>query len=126
MFWKKEPELTGLGPAPGPELGIQRDVGINSDSFELNQDPFANPGFENTPSANFPSAFQQMQQTQQQKFMPAASFSETSQTTLQKDVEILSAKIDALRASIESMNQRIINIENIAKAEQEKQQKVRW
>ena len=37
-----------------------------------------------------------------------------------KDVEIISAKIDALKAMLESISQRIANIERIAQSEQEK------
>jgi len=37
-----------------------------------------------------------------------------SQDIIAKDLEVLSAKLDALRASIESMNQRLANLERIA------------
>jgi len=116
MFWKKEPDLQG--PEFGqPNTGLQRDLGMNSDVFGLNQDPYANQGFSQEPIGP-PAAFGQ------QRLMPLYGDG-TAQSTLHKDLEVVSAKLDALRASIDSMNQRIMNIESIAKQEQEKQ-RIRW
>jgi len=39
---------------------------------------------------------------------------------LQKDMEILSSKLDYLKASLESINQRLANLEHIARKEQDK------
>ncbi len=36
---------------------------------------------------------------------------------LKKDLEIISSKLDAIKASLESMNQRVANIERIAMSE---------
>jgi hypothetical protein len=126
MFWKKEPEYNALGPDLGPNLGTQRNPGLGSDVFGLSQDPLATRGYDTRPDMTYPSAsppmaFQQMQQRELQ----SATFSE-HEFAVQKELEILSAKIDALRASIESVNQRIINIENIARQDQYRQPRVRW
>jgi len=39
---------------------------------------------------------------------------------LQKDMEILSSKLDYLKASLESINQRLANLEHLARKEQDK------
>ena len=44
---------------------------------------------------------------------------------LKKDIEIISSKLDALKAGIESINQRLMNIERIAIAEQQPQERRR-
>ena len=44
---------------------------------------------------------------------------------ISKNIEVVSSKLDALQATLESINQRLINLENLAKGEQEKP-KYRW
>lgn len=119
-FWKKEEPIEDPLKQQdfGPELGMQRNVGLGSDNFGMNQDPLG-PTAERS-DVGSPSAFQELEQHHMPPPVPNQPIS------MQKDLEILSAKVDALRAAIESMNQRIINIENIAKAEQDKHQRVRW
>jgi len=43
-----------------------------------------------------------------------------------KNIEILSSKMDALQASLESINQRLMNIERIAMREQQPSYSRRW
>ena len=43
-----------------------------------------------------------------------------------KNLEVISSKLDALRASLESINQRLANIEAIARGEQEDQRRKRY
>jgi hypothetical protein len=45
-------------------------------------------------------------------------------TLVSKDIEIISSKLDALRATLDSLNQRIINIEHIIREERDK--KYKW
>ncbi len=46
-----------------------------------------------------------------------------NENPLQKDFEILSSKLDYLKASIEAVNQRLANLEHLVKQEQDKR---RW
>jgi hypothetical protein len=98
QFWKKKKDDFGSlqeSPLPGdsgmPRLGDEPDKWKAQEEFELK------------PSA--PPAFSSQPQTQQY---------DPGHDMLSKNIEIISAKIDALRAAIESMNQRLANIERIA------------
>ena len=41
-------------------------------------------------------------------------------------LEVISSKLDALRATLESINQRLINIERIAEGEQDTRRRINW
>jgi len=43
-----------------------------------------------------------------------------------KNLEIISSKLDALRASIESLNQRLANLEAIARGEEDQSRRRRY
>ena len=43
-----------------------------------------------------------------------------------KNLEVISSKLDAIRASIESLNQRLANLEAIAKGEEEQGRRRRY
>lgn len=59
------------------------------------------------------------QQSQQQDISARAS-------SLEKDMQIVNAKIDAIKAVLESINHRLIHIEKIAEQSQHKEEIVRW
>lgn len=64
------------------------------------------------------SSFQQpTQQSAQQSFQEPKS-------STSKDLELISSKLDYLKAAIDNMNQRIANLENLAKGEQ--QDRYKW
>ncbi|MEM2138723.1 MAG: hypothetical protein QXM96_01060, partial [Candidatus Woesearchaeota archaeon] len=108
-----------------------------------NQNNF-NQGLESTPqfNNNIPnSGFSPMssqQQSQQQSFdnrmrMPLGenirqekmhSYDEPQiiqkENPLEKDLELISAKLDYLKASLESINQRLANLEHMARQESER------
>jgi hypothetical protein len=130
MFWKHdEPEFTPQpGPAPQeqhdpmgpPPLGMQREGGMQSDPLGVHRDPLQ-PG----PDINSPTAFKGLEEVHPSSTPPMAGPAHSPGGGVEKELEILTAKIDALRASVESMNQRIINIESIAKDSQHGKQ-TRW
>ncbi len=97
----------GLGSSP--DLGGMPDTGQNQ--------PL--PTFE--PIQEQPRHFQQPQPYQQQSFQ-----SHDTTYIISKNIEVVSSKLDALQASLESINQRLINLENIAKGEQDHSNKYRW
>jgi len=43
-----------------------------------------------------------------------------------KNLEVISSKLDALRAALESINQRLANLEAIARGEEDQRYKRRW
>jgi hypothetical protein len=114
MFKKKDPGLdidSSLGLDSGTDFG-------NPVMNSLNQSPGNdfNQGFHDQlqPSINLSS----------QQFQPAQQM-QSSGGDLQKDIQILSLKLDAIKAELDSMNQRIKNIETIAEKEQVQQPK-KW
>lgn len=48
------------------------------------------------------------------------------QTSLEKDIQLLSAKLDALKAILDNINQRLANIERIAQEAQESEKYERY
>jgi len=112
MFWKhKDPEFgsemgTDLG-LEGPKLGLRQeaDLGLGLEQTPLPEtiSPGVPPPMRETPAAA-PQSFGQAQ---------------APQPEYNKDLEIVSAKLDALKASLDSMNQRLANLEHIARESRE-------
>lgn len=90
----------GLGPAPYVDTGLEG-------SYGLPTQPQQQPSFQRP----------QPSQPQFQQTSPQQSF------TAEKDMEIISSKLDALRAILDSINQRLANLETIAKGEEDQSRK---
>ena len=75
-------------------------------------EPFPQPAV-HPPEAR-PQSFSQQYPSYQQPLQPAPLTHDA------KDIEIISAKLDALRATLESINQRLANLERIAQGDQQK------
>ena len=114
-FWKKKDDFGDLGKdlgmdlnqGPSPDLGM----GLEPNQQFPQQQPYQKyPSFQ--PSQNFQApAFQQS---------PYPQPSQSSDNYIaSKNLEVISSKLDALRASLESISQRLANIEAIARGEQE-------
>jgi hypothetical protein len=126
MFWKKEPSLdfnsgidTSFAPAPSP-------TGLPSANSGFASPRFGEPTLDNStfgaPQADFGMS--------QPAFVPRPNYgmeqpkilSETSpgfspgiqRDTYDKNLEIVSMKLDNLKAALENINQRLVNIERIA------------
>ena len=101
----------GLGNDAGMDLGFSRELGMGLDMPPGQQQPFQKyPSFQ--PSPQFQPSFN------------APSYSPPSypaQYNDNKSLEVISSKLDALKASLESINVRLSNIESIARGEQEEQ-----
>lgn len=108
-------------------------TGFPGDNFGMGSSPGSNPA-----SSGFGAPRQGMPQAQQSyapsvhpmypsygsQGAPIMPQQPSHQDMVGKDIEIVSSKIDALRATLESINQRLANIERIAYGEQEK--RGRW
>ncbi|MBI3027240.1 hypothetical protein HYY70_03930 [Candidatus Woesearchaeota archaeon] len=130
-FWKKKDELDDLGK----DFGLGKDLGLD---IGAGPSPDLGMGLEPSqtqqPMQKYPSF--QTQQTQsgfqmQPSFLPAQptqqpSFSGDSGYINSKNLEVISSKLDALRAALESINQRLANIEAIARGEQEDTRRRRY
>ncbi|NQV09145.1 hypothetical protein HQ529_04805 [Candidatus Woesearchaeota archaeon] len=121
-FWKKEDDFSDLG----------LDKGMDSFGGDApSADPLADPsagGFGDTgpaPQTTAPSGIGADQtdfsldtpdksfQTAPQPQSPAPQ-SDVDSYRISKEIEVISSKLDALRASMESINQRLANIERMA------------
>ena len=124
-FWKKRNDFGDLGK----DLGLDKDIGMNSSGFN----PDLGMGLETATPEKYPSyqtpggmhapAFNQQSfqpsyppQPQASQFSPA--YNDSNYIT-SKNLEVISSKLDALRASLDSINQRLANIESIARGEQD-------
>lgn len=119
-FWKKKDDLDQLGK----DLGIDKDLGLNSGA---GLSPDLGMGID----ANQAQPFQKYPSFQPQQGFQSPSFQQPSYGTndsyiASKNLEVISSKLDALRASLESINQRLANIEAIARGEQEDTRKRRY
>lgn len=112
-----------------PELDINANLGLNSNSdisSGLGND-FGNPSSMNPALGNdFGQGFHEQMapsvNLSSQQFQPAQQMSGVD---IAKDIQIISLKLDAIKTEIDSMNQRIKNIEAIAEREQVQQPK-KW
>ena len=114
MFWKKDDEFD-FDKAADKEFGgdiLQDDLGLDRKPPGLEEkSPFDEPTTEQ-PSGNLPSHLQQPRssfQTAQQQI--------SGQSMNNKDLELISSKLDTLKAILTSMDQRISNLERSAGVE---------
>ncbi len=124
-FWKKKDDIDDIGK----DLGLDKELGLDmgtGPSPELGmgiepqqQQPFQKypsyqqPGFQAPSAPSFPG-FQQQPSLSNDSYIAS------------KNLEVISSKLDALRVSIESINQRLANIEAIARGEQEDTRRRRY
>ncbi len=155
MFWKKDKAdtFTGggdpfagkdepFGPGNDPFAAQQ---GFDSPSFAQGQPQqdadfagFAQPMYQETMGQGSQQAFGQQQfpganpsqpfsVSQPQPYAHARANDEGHQSYLtNKNLEVVQSKLDALRASIDSMSQRLENIERAAYQDREKPRYNKW
>ena len=127
-FWKKKDELEDLGK----DLGIDKDLGLDIggpspdlgmgvDTSQVQQPYQRYPSFQQQQGFQTAPSFQPQPAYQQQP-----SYNSNDNFIASKNLEVISSKLDALRASIESINQRLTNIEAIARGEQEDTRRKRY
>jgi len=121
MFWKKNDDFSNLGLDTkdpfkdnlglGDNLGAGQNFGMGQQSQNLGLPT------QSTPQSSFQQPPSQQPSYQQPQYQPS-SYSNPQQDLAAKDMEIISSKLDALRVSIESINQRLANLESIARGEE--------
>ena len=142
MFWKKKDEFADAGLGGKDNLAFGDDFGQGGFPGQ-NAAPGAGLGSD-VGGRNFgsysqqypqPQGFPQQQSfSQQPSFPQQPSFSQPypqpgfnpQQEVESKNLEIISSKLDALRASIESLNQRLANLEAIARGDEESSRRRRY
>ena len=121
-FWKKKDEFGDLGlgekgPGLGPDSAVS-DLGLGPSPGGIEGGPAdLNLGLPAQPQQPYPQQPPLQPQFQQQPVQQQQNF------TAEKDFEIISSKLDALRAALDSINQRLANLEAIAKGEEEQDNK---
>lgn len=120
-FWKKRDDLGDLGK----ELGLDKDLGLD---IGAGPSPDLGMGMEPSPTQQ---PYQKYPSFQQTSFQPQPAFQQPSYSSsdsyiASKNLEVISSKLDALRVSLESINQRLANIEAIARGEQEDTRRRRY
>ena len=108
IFWKKKDELA-LQPALGFDAGYGNPQGLQPLPPMQQMQPMQQFG-PMQPAPPVGGFGMEMQSLQSAQNYGAA-----------KDMEVISAKLDALRAAIENINQRIANLERLARGEQDVQ-----
>ena len=136
MFWKKKDDLSDLGDLG---QGLGKNNMAFGDNFNSQANPFGQPGagqgmgndfgqgmgnYGQAPAQNSygqysgqnfsnqqPMSFGSPPYSQQQKY--------GQDEITSKNIEIVSSKLDALRATLESINQRLENLEAIARGDEE-------
>jgi hypothetical protein len=124
MFWKKKDEFSDIGLGDKENLAFGNDSGFGNQQQQY-------PGYEQGqgygqyPSQNYPAQssgnadFSMGPSPRfQQQFQPPR-FDNPQQDMNSKNLEVISSKLDALRAAIESMNQRLANLEAIARGDEQ-------
>ena len=99
-----------MGPGMGRDLGMPEDTGFGSMGREYPQRSMQPPG---------------QPVPMQQPFGAPIQPAQPSEYDYSRDkFEVVSAKLDSIRYTLESINQRLTNLERVAYGEQEKQK--RW
>ncbi len=123
MFWKEDEDL----PSEAPPLGLEKDnLGLGLDQQQTGTGPtpsvppeqeFEKPGVSTPPQFQQQQFQQQPRQQQQFQQQPRQQQPQQypQQQTSSKDLELISAKLDALKSSLDSMNQRLANLERLAR-----------
>ena len=123
MFWKKKDEFSDIGLGEKDTLG--KDLAFGDD-FNLGTQPsaFGQPQQPQQPAP--PTSYPQQPSFQPQPVQPQFQpprYETPQQDMTAKNIEVISSKIDALRASVESVNQRLANLEAIARGEEDHRKK---
>lgn len=125
-FWKKDDKKSRLDSKGMPDLNSDNNLGNNSLTDNMTKDPFDdlrdmhNPGLKEDNSQGFnPHSSNDPFSSQPKNPINMNKNNTLNSQTRDKDIEVVSAKLDAIKAMLDNMNQRIIAIEEIAKAEQQ-------
>ena len=131
MFWKKDEDEfkdiglgdkgnlafgdefnTSVGAGFGPTPGLGQGMGQSSYGQQYPQ--------------NYPTPQPSMPSYPPPQFQQQPRFGSPQEEMTSKNLEIISSKLDALRASIESLNQRLANLEAIARGEEDQSRRRRY
>ena len=122
MFWKKDDDLRldddiGLPKSSSmPHNDLALDTQGLPKQSELPPQDISMENFKNSPERSLGGFRDPPQRMMSQEPQPHSMFQQPAYGQ-NKDMEIISAKLDSLKATLESINQRIANLERIAYGE---------
>lgn len=102
-------------------MGLPQQQQQQPQGFSPQQQNFQAPSAPEAPSFQSPGNIPSFSQQSSEQGYP-----HHANTVVDKELEIISSKLDALRATLESMNQRIANLEAIARGAQEESRPRRY
>jgi len=137
MFWKKKDEFSDIGLGDKDNLAFGDDFGAQPGApgatpgaapgappgLGPSPDLGPDPGLGAQPSAPPGPAPQPFQQPPPQVQQPSYN---PQQDLEAKSLEVISSKLDALRASVDSLNQRLANLEAIARGDEDQGRRRRY
>jgi hypothetical protein len=117
-FWKKEDDFNFDDIANkdmGKDLFKGDNLGLKEQPLTQEKDPFAMPTETEKPSFSPPaektSGIQQLQEQNQQTMQGLQNQQRATTGVSARDVDLLSSKLDTIKALLNSMDQRIANLE---------------
>jgi hypothetical protein len=135
--------MFGFGKKRKDDLGLDKDLDFGKDDLNLGfDDPLAGnrggnqfmglPPQHSAPPQEFPdfganqpgsfNDYSQHQQAQRPVYQEIGPVQQAPQQSgFERDLQLISAKLDAIKSELDAMNQRIIKIEKIADVEADKQ-----
>jgi len=121
-FWKKDPEIDA--PIAPPEQGLGDRTGLGN----------IGQGFDNTglnqaqgPGTNVPQGLEPIEETPASQPSAFSKSNQPQPDNLAKNIEIISSKVDTIKAVLDNLAQKIDKIEKIAEGEQEEiKREARW
>jgi hypothetical protein len=138
----KKPEEFGFSGEPGPASGPApgQNYGLGDHNFEPHNfeggnfdagggHPHGEDIFTHSPGSPHPQNDPRMtmplgESIRQQNYgNPEYGQPQQQENPLKKDMDLISSKLDYLKASIEAINQRLVNLEHLVRTEQ---QNKRW
>lgn len=123
-FWKKKDDFGDIGKelgidndmGAGMSTGMSPDLGLGLDTNKPEAYPsLQQPHYPSTPPMQQPQSFQQ--------YSPSQGNYQDQTYITSKNLEVISSKLDALRATLDSISQRLANLEAMARGEQEDNRK---
>jgi len=132
MFWKKKDEFADIGLGDKENLAFgdqfgqpganQPGLGPTPGMDQGGMGPLPSPAGQAPPGPSMPS----FSPSSPPQYQQPPSYGNPQQEVESKNLEIISSKLDAIRASMESLNQRLANLEAIAKGEEEQGRRRRY
>ena len=110
LFWRHK----SIQDTEPPDLGLGEDRKLGLDISDEPYEPGPVPP-QHSPQGQHPQQFEEPDQEQERSAFAQHQQNYPQQSTQNKDIEIISAKLDALKATLDNINHRLEQIERMAR-----------